>query len=248
MPGPLKTALVCAVTALSVTAARAAEVKVLSAGAVEPGLIAAVNLYARRSGNTVAVDIATGPQILDRVSKGETADLVIAPEAVLTTLAGAGKLGAAPFRLGRVGISLAVREGARRPDFSTVAAVKTAVLGAKTVVFSRGTGGTYVAGMMDKLGVGASIAERTERVENGAAIVARLQKGSGDEIGLGATTELSAGVDHGVVIVAPLPAELQNYTAYAAAPFPAAKPETAGFIALLRGSKGKAILARNGVK
>src|SRR5262245_1707677 len=64
-------------------AAGAAEIKVLSAGAVEPGLHKAVALFQKASGHTVTIQFNTAPQIRKRMDSGYVADVLIAPPAGL---------------------------------------------------------------------------------------------------------------------------------------------------------------------
>jgi molybdate transport system substrate-binding protein len=60
-------------------AAGATEIRVLSAGAIEPGLKAAAAAYQRETGIDVRITFATAPQLRKRVGGGEAADVVIAP-------------------------------------------------------------------------------------------------------------------------------------------------------------------------
>ncbi len=229
--------------------ARAAEVRVLAAAAPSSALHAVAGLYEARTGNTLAIEFATGPEILARISAGETVSVVVAPEAVLKTLGEAGKVAAPPTVLGRVGIALAVRNGAARPDISSMEAFRNALLRAKTVVFSRGTFGVYVEGMIRRIGLEAEIAPRVVRVANGGAVVDRLAAGTGDEIGLSAATELQEGRGKGVGVVALIPPEVQNYTAYALAPetAAAARPEVAALVALIADPQAQALIKANGL-
>jgi molybdate transport system substrate-binding protein len=54
------------------------------------------------------------------------------------------------------------------------------------------------------------------RYPDAAAVLDHIGKGKGGEIGLGATTVIIEGANKGLKFVGPLPAEIQNYTAYAA--------------------------------
>jgi molybdate transport system substrate-binding protein len=92
----------------------AAEIKVLSAGAVEPGLRAAAGAYAKQSGNKVDIVFNTAPEIRKRVAAGEVFDVVVAPPAALEEFA--GKVASDRAGLGRVGLGVAVRPGADVPD------------------------------------------------------------------------------------------------------------------------------------
>src|SRR4029077_19764969 len=91
------------------SATMAAEIRVLSAGAVEPGLRAAAGAYTKQSGNEVKITFNTAPEIRKRMEAGEKFDVVIAPPAALDEFAAAGKLAADRAALGRVGLGVAVR-------------------------------------------------------------------------------------------------------------------------------------------
>src|SRR5437667_5305789 len=93
--------------------ALAAEVNVLSGGAIEPGLVAAADVFRKETGNEVKIKFAPAPEIRQRVGSGETHDVVIAPPAVLDDIVKSGKLdGKARVLVGRVGIGVAVHDGA----------------------------------------------------------------------------------------------------------------------------------------
>src|SRR5437870_4184394 len=108
--------------------AMAAEIRVLSAGAVEPGLRAAVAAFQKQSGHTVNIAFNTAPEIRKRIGGGEAFDVVIAPPAALDEFAGAGKVATDRVNLGRVGLGVAVRPGAPVPDISSGDALKRSVL------------------------------------------------------------------------------------------------------------------------
>jgi len=64
-------------------AQRAIEINVLSGAAVEPGLVAAADLFRKRAGHSVKITFATTPEIRRLVGTGATPDVVIAPHATL---------------------------------------------------------------------------------------------------------------------------------------------------------------------
>src|SRR5207302_7252599 len=102
--------------------AMAAEIRVLSAGAVEPGLRAAAAAFKKQTGNDVNITFNTAPEIRKRIGGGEAFDVVIAPPAALEEFA--GKVTADRASLGRVGLGVAVRPGAAVPDISSADALK----------------------------------------------------------------------------------------------------------------------------
>jgi molybdate transport system substrate-binding protein len=201
----------------ALTGANAAEVRVLSAGAVEPGLRPVIAAFEKASGHSVALSFAAAPQIRERIAAGESFDVVIAPPAVLDALA--AKLVAEPAQrvaIGSVGVGVAVRAGAPRPDISSPEAFKRALLEADSLVFNRASTGLYVEGLLKRLGLDAETASKTTRYADGAAVAEHVMRGRGRELGIAAITEIMLMQDKGLQFVGPLPPGLQNLTAYAA--------------------------------
>src|SRR5215467_13556201 len=79
---------------LSGAPALAAEIKVFSAGAVEPGLVRAIEAFQHASGNSVKVEFNTAPQLAKRLAAGDVADVLIAPPAALDQHVKDGKVAA----------------------------------------------------------------------------------------------------------------------------------------------------------
>ncbi len=213
-------------------AALAAQVTVLSAGAIEPGIRPALAAFEKASGHRVVLTFATAPQIRQRIGAGESFDLVIAPPAVLDELEKAAKLGTERAAIGRVGIGVAVRPGVAPPDISNADAVKRAVLDADSLVFNRASTGLYFEGLLKKMGLEAQALPKSTRYADGASVMEHVLHGKGREIGFGAITEIVLLQGKGLQLVGPLPQELQNLTAYAATPT-RARPG-AGVQALMR--------------
>src|SRR3989454_12604431 len=116
--------------------AMAAEIKVLSAGAVEPGLRAAAAAFQKQSGHGVNITFNTAPEIRKRIAGGDAFDGVIAPPAALDEFAGAGKVTADRANLGRVGLGVAGRAGAPGSDVSSAKALKRALPQSQTIPFA----------------------------------------------------------------------------------------------------------------
>ena len=228
----------------------AADLSVLSAGAIEPGLKAAAAAYQRESGDKLRINFATTPQMRQRVGGGEAADVLIAPPAALEEFARDGKLAALRASVGRVGLGVAVRPGAPVPDVSSAAALERAVLEAESLVFNRASTGLYFEGLLKKMGIYEKVAPKTARYDTGAAVMEHLLKGQGREVGVGPITEILLFRDQGLKLVAPLPAEVQNYTSYAAAPHAAsANPDAAAaFVRYLASPAGKAHFVAAGIE
>lgn len=228
----------------------AAEIQVLSAGAVEPGIHAAAHAFSAKTGHKVSVRFATAPAMRKRVEGGEIADVVIAPPAVLDDFARAGRIeDAARASVGRVGVGVAVRVGGPVPDISTPETVRKAVLEAESLVFNRASTGLYMDRLFEKMGLTADVTPKSVRYGDGNAVMEHLIKGKGREFGFGAATEILLFRDKGLRLVGPLPAAIQNHTSYAAVPMTAApSPALAReLVRFLASPEGKALFVANGI-
>ena len=85
-------AILIAAAAVLIPSVAAAQVTVLSAGAVEPGLRAAAAAFQKATGQGVTVTFSTSPQVRTRLTAGESFDVVIAPPDVLDEFVKAGRL------------------------------------------------------------------------------------------------------------------------------------------------------------
>jgi len=246
----LALALVAAL-ACGLSVAHAAELRVLSAGAVEPGLRPALTAFEKASGHTVQLSFATAPQIRERVAAGAAAfDVVIAPPAVLDELEAAARIAndrTQRVTIGRVGLGVAVRPGAPRPDIATPEAFKRALVEADSLVFNRASTGLYVETLLKRLGVDAQ--GKSTRYPDGASVMVHVLHGQGREIGLGAITEILLVRDQGLQFVGPLPPELQNHTTYVAAPVRAdAAPAAHALLRHLASAPVQAMFADAGIE
>jgi molybdate transport system substrate-binding protein len=235
----------------NVSHAAAQEAMVLSAGAVEPGLLAAVALYQKESGRKVRVTFNTAPQIRERIEKkGDKFDVLIVPPAVMDAFAEAGRVEPERVMLGRVGQGIAVRPGAPVPDVSSVDALKRALLEAESVVFNRATGGQYIESMLRRIGVYDQIEKKTTRYASAAQVMEHLLKGNGREVGFAPMTEIMLYQPKGLRFVGPLPPEVQQYNAYVASPMRGAAnaQAAAALVKFLATAPAKAALVAGGVE
>src|SRR5207249_11911307 len=155
--------LLCALFTLTTGGAMAAEIRVLSAGAVEPGLRAAAAAFHKQSGHDVHITFNTAPEIRKRIAGGDAFDVVIAPPAALDEFAGAGKVTGDRVNLGRVGLGVAVRPGAAVPDISSGEALKRSVLAAESIVFNRASSGIYFENLLKKMEIYGEVQAKTTR-------------------------------------------------------------------------------------
>ena len=192
-------------------------IKLLSAGAVQPGLVRVIEAFRGETGNDVNVVSATAPAIRKRLGEGDAADVVIAPTALLDELVKAGNAQAAErVIVGRIGVGVMVRGGAPLPKIATVDEFKQSLLNAESIVHNQASTGIYLQSLFVRLGIAAQLAAKTTRYPDFAPVLDHISKGKGAEIGLGATTVIIEAEAKGLKFAGPLPPEIQNYTTYGA--------------------------------
>jgi len=199
--------------------AMAAEIKVLSAAAVEPGLAKVADQFRRETNNRVRIQFfAAAPQLERRLSVGDPADVLIAPAGLMNDQLRRGKVDAeAHSFIGRVGIGVAVRAGAPDPDIATLDRFKQSLLGADSIVYNHASTGLYLEKLFDLLGIAEQLKTKTTRYANSAQVLEHVIGGKGIEIGFGTITEIRQFEPKGLRLVGPLPEQVQNSTAYSAA-------------------------------
>ncbi len=231
--------------------ATAAELKVLSAGAIEPGLVRVADAFRRASGTEVKIQFNTAPQIAKKLADGDTPDVVIAPPGLIDAQAKAGKVVAeAHITVGRVGAGVFVRTGAPAPDIATTAALKQALLASDAIAYNTASSGQYITRMIEKLGIAGEVKAKTALYPDAAAVVDRIAKGKGNEVGFSPVPEIKQSEPKGVKLVGPLPADIQNYTTYAAAELAAATAKDAAkaFLVYLGTPEAKQTFAAAGIE
>lgn len=186
-------------------------IKVMASAAFREAYLELVPQFERASRHEVTTLWVPSVQMMSRLKGGETVDLVILSAASLDELVTAGII-ARRVDLARSGIGIAVRAGAPKPDISSGDAVKRAVLAAKSVVYSTGPSGIYLAGLFERMGIATQLEPKLKRVqgEPAAGVVARGEA----EIGFQQMSELLP--VPGIDIVGPLPPDIQQITAFSA--------------------------------
>jgi len=111
--------------------------------------------------------------------------------------------------IARVGIGVSVRAGAPKPDISTVSAFKRALLNAKSISYTGGSAaGTYIAGMLERLGIAAEMKPKTRILGGGGQNPKAVAAGE-VELGLSIISDIVP--VQGAELLGPLPNELQTY-------------------------------------
>lgn len=231
--------------------ATAGELKVLTTGAFKPVVTEAAKRFSEATGTQVTVDNDTAGALTRRVEGGETFDVLILTPAALGALQKSGRVGQGkPVPLAKVGIGVAVKAGAPKPDVSTPDAFKAALHAARKVAMidpaSGGSSGIYLVGLFDRMGIADEVKAKAVLVPGGL-VATRVVSGEAD-LAIHQVSEILA--VPGAELVAPLPAAIQNYTIYAGALAPnSANAETAAtFLATLAAPDMTPTLAAKGME
>jgi molybdate transport system substrate-binding protein len=252
MHSSLRFARILAIGLFGLTcSASAGEVKVLTAGAFKQVVLALVPDFEKQTGNKVVVDNDTAGGLKKRIEGGEIFDVAVITPAVLDELASAGKIAAGTrVNLASVGIGVVVKEGAPKPDVSTVEALKRALLDAKSVAYidpaSGGSSGIYVDKLLERLGIADQVRPKAKLKKGG--YVAELIASGEAEIGVHQISEIVP--VKGAALAGPLPKEIQNITTYAAglSVSPQNKEAAQALIKALSGPAAAAVLKSKGME
>jgi molybdate transport system substrate-binding protein len=186
--------------------------KVLSGGAMKSLMAEAVPLFERDSGTTVDIRFALSSVLQKEIEGGAAFDIALLPRPELDALASGGKI--APESrtdITRSAVGLCVRAGAPKPDITTVENLKQALLAARTIGYSDGPSGAYIADLLARLG----LAEATKpKIRLTSRPVAEIVAAGEAEIGMQQIVAILP--VKGAELVGPLPSELQNIIVYAA--------------------------------
>ncbi|MBV8792538.1 MAG: substrate-binding domain-containing protein [Pseudolabrys sp.] len=191
--------------------------KVLCVGAFRQVLDALTPDYEKSSGNKVVAVNDTAGALKKRIEGGEGFDLVIITPTMLDEFAKDGKVSpGSGTNVATVGIGVGVKEGAPKPDISTVDALKRALVAAKAVAYvdpkSGGSSGIYVDKLLDRLGIADQVKPKA-KLRTGGHAGDYVASGEADIVLQQASEILPV---KGVVLLGPLPAEIQNITTYSA--------------------------------
>jgi molybdate transport system substrate-binding protein len=217
LAGPAVLGLICAL--LTVTTARADEIKVVTSGGFTAAYLELVPEYESASHNKLATEFGpsmgtTHNAIPMRLDRGEEIDVVIMAGTALDDLIKQGKvLADSRVDLVKSYIGMAVKAGAPKPDISTVDALKRTLLAAKSIAYSDSASGVYLSTeLFPKLGIADQIMGKAKKIE--ADPVGGFVATGEFEIGFQQISELRP--VKGIDIVGPLPPGAQRITLFSA--------------------------------
>jgi len=189
-------------------------IRVLSTLALKGAVHALAGQYEAASGVRIDADFAPTLALLDRLRGGEGADVVILTREGLDEMVREGRVAAdSCVDLARSYVGIAVKAGSAHPDIATEPALRTALLAARSVAYSRiGASGILFAQLIERLGIASEINARAtiipqgftaERLVTGEANLAVQQISELKQVG-------------GIEVVGPIPRELQTPAVFSA--------------------------------
>ena len=231
-------ALIAVTAALSAAQANAAELKVISAGAVRSVIGGMIEDYARTTGHKFNFTVGPTGQLRSVIASGEPADLIIVSAPLMAELEKTGKLTpGSRVDLGRIGLGVVIRDGAPAPNLATPEAFKQALINAKSIAYTDpargGTSYLHLIKIAEQFGIADAVTKKGVHATGGNDAVAKVAEGKA-EIAIVLISEIHT---KGAKLAAPLPEALQLWTVYSAA-IPASSTDPANaraFVAALAG-------------
>jgi molybdate transport system substrate-binding protein len=228
--------------------ANAGEIKVLSTHAALEVLSELGPRFERSTGHKLSFSYDPANIIKRQIESGSAFDIAIVTRGVIDDLTKQGKIAAdSRTDFGRSGLGIAVREGALKPDISTVDGFKNALLSTKSLIRStEGTSGIYFEKLLERLGIADEMRSKIKLGPSGrlAEFVARGEV----EMAVQQVSELLP--VQGSQFVGPFPPELQLYTVFSAGISPASENREAAeaFIKTLTDSSAVPLLKAKGLE
>lgn len=218
----------------------AAELRVLAGGAMSGAWADIKPQFEEASGHKLEIFFGTTPNLIKEATSGQPFDVGVVPLEVMQDASARSKFAASPTTdIAHVGLGIAVRSGAPKPDIGNPAALKATLLKARSIAsIPESATGYSIAKVFDRLEIAEPMKAKMRAQPNPAQVVAVVAQGE-VELGIFLINVLTA---PGLDVVGPFPAELQQNVAFTAAIGTDTK-ETAAAEALIEYLKGPAAVA-----
>ena len=209
--------------------ASAAELKVYSTIGVKSVLEELTPKFEKASGHKLNISCGLISSFTKKAQEGDVPDVLIVSRAGIDSLTKDGKIAAGSgATLGSSIFAIGVKQGAPKPDISTVDAFKKALLAARAIGYTDpaagGASGVYFAKVIDKLGIAGEIKPKSKYPPPAGFVGTLLISG---EVDLAVQSKPELTTTPGVEVVGPLPGDLANTTVFAAGVGAAAKDAAA---------------------
>ena len=204
--------------------AQAAEIKVLSSGAVKEAALELFPQFEKASGDKITVTWAGTVDLKKKIAAGEVYDLVIVASPDMDAFIKDGKIvSGSKVNLVNSSVGVAVKAGAPKPVLKSADDLKKALLAAKSVGYSTGPSGVYIVSLIEKMGIADQIKPKAKVTPPGTPVATVVRSGEA-EIGFQQVSELihEAGID----FLGPIPADIQNITVFSSGVHAGGKAQT----------------------
>lgn len=191
------------------------ELRILAGGGIATPIRAIAEQFERASGHRVALHFGTTPELIAEATSGAAFDAGVTPREVFADVRARARFAPGPLTdIARVGLGLATRAGATRPDISTSAALKAALLNARSLAtIPASAAGVQILRLFERLGIADAMAGKIRVKKSPPEVVQAVASGE-TELGMFLANVFIA---PGVELVTPFPAELQQEVTFAAA-------------------------------
>jgi len=231
----------------SIAHVQAADLQILAGGAMTGSLRELGPQFERASGQKLVFRFGTTPELIKLATTGGPFDLGVVPREVLMDAGARARFAAGPTtEIARVGLGVAVRSGAPKPDVGTPEALRQTLLKAQSIAtIPASAAGAQVFRVFDRLGIAEAMKAKTKVQTAPAQIVEAVAKGEA-ELGVFLLNVLTA---PGLDVVGPFPAELQQEVVFTASVAENTKEADAGkaFIAYLTSPAAAAVIKAKGM-
>jgi len=218
---------------LSSGGALAAELQVIAGGGIAVPLNEIAAQFEQQSGHKITIRYGTAPELIV-LAKTTPFDLALTPGEVFRDDGAMARLApGGTTDIARVGLGVAVKAGAPKPDIASPEALKQALLGAKSVAtIPASAAGAQVMKLFERLGVASEVKPKLLAAASPPKLIEALAQGQA-ELGLFLTNVLTT---NGLDLVGPVPTELDQELVYTAAAAADAKQAALAreFLAFLR--------------
>jgi molybdate transport system substrate-binding protein len=226
--------------------ASAAELTVLAGGSMTASLKDLGPRFERATGHKLTIRFAGTPELIKLATSGAPFDLGVVPIDVMKDAGARARFAGTPVDVARVGYGVAVRAGATKPDVSTPAALKAALLAAKSItLYLESAAGAFVLKTFERLGIADAMKAKL-KPQAALGDIAKAVASGEAELGVFLTNVLAA---PGVELAGPFPAELQNDLVFVGAVAAQSKNADAAkaFIDYLKTPEAAAVLKSKGM-
>ena len=216
MSTPVVTVTPVTATPVPATPVTATSLTGISSMATRALLAELTAAFAHDTGVQVQITAVGGVDAAKRVAAGEAFDVVVLASDALDKLITAGHLPAGSrVDLVRSPVAVAVRAGAPMPDIGSAAALRAAVLAAKSLGCSTGPSGTFLMQLFEHWGIAQAVTPRLVQVPPGVPVGSLVACGE-VELGFQQLSELLP--LPGITVVGTLPDDAAFITTFSAAP------------------------------